>query len=323
MAKVSVVVPIYNVEKYLDRCLKSLINQTLYDIEIILINDGSTDDSKDIAEYYAIKDERILLINQSNKGSSAARNTGIDNATSEYIMFLDSDDFYEPQCVETAYKNIKNDESDILIFGSRHIDQNNSIIKEIIPARIEGMALEDMPQLLLKIENCTWDKIYRLSLFKNNEIRYPENLYYQDFAVTFHILANVKHISSISDKLVNYSVNRIGGETSEISNHLFDIFEIIELIIKYFKEKDIFDLYFYELKAISIINVIDKMKIAIKSNNKSFVKKYVSRSYEFLHLNFGDIRKNKYSINQTKMDFIYFSPLLLRTYLFIKKGIIL
>ena len=142
MAKVSIVVPIYNVEKYLDRCIKSLINQTLYDIEIILINDGSTDSSKEIAERYSKNDSRIILINKENEGGSIARNIGLDYATSKYIMFLDSDDYYELNCVEEAYNKISADGSDVTVFGSKHIDEEGNTIKEVIPKETKGMNIK-------------------------------------------------------------------------------------------------------------------------------------------------------------------------------------
>ena len=103
MAKVSIIIPVYNVESYLRRCLDSVVNQTLKDIEIILVNDGSTDGSLAICEEYAKNDDRIKIITRKNGGLSAARNTGLDNATSEYIGFIDSDDWVDTNFFENLY----------------------------------------------------------------------------------------------------------------------------------------------------------------------------------------------------------------------------
>ncbi len=113
MAKVSVIVPVYNVEKYLEECIESLINQTLTDIEIICINDGSTDNSLKILEELQKKDNRIKIINQKNSGVSSARNNGIENATGEYIGFVDSDDWIDSDYYEKLYNTAKKYNSDI------------------------------------------------------------------------------------------------------------------------------------------------------------------------------------------------------------------
>ena len=118
MSKISVIVPIYNAEAYLNRCLDSIINQTYSDLEIILINDGSTDNSLDICLEYASKDKRIVVYNQTNKGISKARNKGIELATGDYIGFVDSDDIISPRMYETLY-NLMTDEK-CLIAGCQY-----------------------------------------------------------------------------------------------------------------------------------------------------------------------------------------------------------
>ena len=115
--KVSIIVPIYNVEEYLVKCLDSLVNQTLKEIEIICINDGSTDNSLEILKAYAQKDDRITVINKKNSGVSDARNTGLEMANGEYVMFVDSDDYLEIQTCQSIYEKIKKDNSNLLIFN--------------------------------------------------------------------------------------------------------------------------------------------------------------------------------------------------------------
>ena len=119
--KVSVIIPVYNTENYLRACLDSVVNQTLRDIEIICVNDGSTDNSLSILKEYAQKDSRIVLINQKNAGVSVARNNAIAVAKGEYLAFLDSDDWFEPDAVETAYFKISQDKTDVVIFAQKII----------------------------------------------------------------------------------------------------------------------------------------------------------------------------------------------------------
>ena len=116
MVKISVIIPVYNVEKYLKECLDSVINQTLKDIEIICVNDGSTDNSLNILENYAKKDNRIIVISQKNKGLSGARNTGLKYCSGEYVSFIDSDDYVSKDLFELTYNNAISNNSDLVIF---------------------------------------------------------------------------------------------------------------------------------------------------------------------------------------------------------------
>ena len=116
---VSVLIPVYNVEKYLSRCLDSLINQTLTDIEIICVNDGSTDDSLKILRQYQEKDNRIVIVDKKNGGLPSARNAGLDRARGQYVGFVDSDDYVEPSMFETLYKTAKKKNSEVVICGAQ------------------------------------------------------------------------------------------------------------------------------------------------------------------------------------------------------------
>ena len=116
--EISVIVPVYNSEKYLKQCLDSIVGQTFKDIEIICVNDGSTDSSSQILAEYASKDDRFVIINQENGGAGKARNTGLDASRGKYLSFLDSDDFFESTMLEKAYKKIEQDNSDFVVYNS-------------------------------------------------------------------------------------------------------------------------------------------------------------------------------------------------------------
>ncbi len=118
MAKVSVIIPVYNVEPYLKQCMDSVVGQTLKDIEIICVDDGSTDGSLDILKEYATEDSRIQIIEQKNAGAGAARNNGMRHATGKYLSFLDSDDFFEPRMLEKAYDLAEKDQADFVAYKS-------------------------------------------------------------------------------------------------------------------------------------------------------------------------------------------------------------
>ena len=125
--KVSVIVPVYNVSEYLGQCLDSILLQTLQDIEVICVNDGSTDDSLDILQGYAMFDERLKIISQENAGAGAARNNGIKHATGEYIICLDSDDFFEPDMLEKMVAKAEEDGSDVVVCDFYFFNNENCI----------------------------------------------------------------------------------------------------------------------------------------------------------------------------------------------------
>ena len=130
MVKVSVIIPVYNVEPYLKQCMDSVVGQTLKDIEIICVDDGSTDGSLDILREYAAEDNRIQIIEQKNAGAGAARNNGMRHATGKYLSFLDSDDFFEPRMLEKAYDLPEKDQADFVAYKS---DQYHTEKKQFVP----------------------------------------------------------------------------------------------------------------------------------------------------------------------------------------------
>lgn len=131
---VSIVLPIYNVEKYLDRCVKSVINQTYRNLEILLVDDGSPDDCPQKCEEWGKKDSRIKVIHKANAGLGYARNTGIENASGEYICFFDSDDYIDPSTVEKAYNIAHKNNSDMVLFGHYDVNAQGKIVRTYIPA---------------------------------------------------------------------------------------------------------------------------------------------------------------------------------------------
>lgn len=130
---VSIVLPIYNVEKYLDRCIESVINQTYRNLEILLVDDGSPDDCPQKCEEWAKKDGRIKVIHKANAGLGYARNTGIENASGEYICFFDSDDYIDPSTIEKAYNTAQKNNSDMVLFGHYDVNAQGKIVRTYIP----------------------------------------------------------------------------------------------------------------------------------------------------------------------------------------------
>ena len=194
---ISVIVPIYNVEHYLPKCLESLCLQSLNNVEFILIDDGSTDRSGDIADSYQ-KDPRFLVIHTDNKGLSAARNLGIKNAHGEWLMFVDSDDWVSPDFCEKAYQAAIKYEADLVIF-QLHTVKNGKInnCKEDMPCGIV-----DHKTAIIYGKNAAWNKLYRKELFNN--LCYPEGRVYEEIAITHKLVLSAKRIVIIPDILYYY-----------------------------------------------------------------------------------------------------------------------
>lgn len=181
MVDVSVIVPVYNTEKFLQRCLDSLTDQTLKDIEIICVNDGSTDNSLKILEDNAQKDKRIKIVNQENKKQGAARNAGMQIATGEYIGFIDSDDWVDLTYFEKLFKTAKEYDSDIALATNVRIGKNKFKKRLNLESVKKYTELQDKLDICHQWRNeCPTNKIYKKSYLEVNNIRWPEGVYCED-----------------------------------------------------------------------------------------------------------------------------------------------
>lgn len=198
---VSVIVPVYKTDtRYLRKCIESLISQTCKNIEIILIDDGSPDDCGIICDGYAAADPRIKVIHQKNKGLSAARNSGMEAASGEYIMFVDSDDWIEKDCIGTVLAKIKKEHTDILCF-QRCTDRKHAIrLPKTKSGKIGFSERKTIQHRILMCEKnyrgfdpCTaWGKLYKKDILTENAITFPEGIIFEDVVFNLYIFENIK-----------------------------------------------------------------------------------------------------------------------------------
>lgn len=221
MDLISVVVPVYNVEKYLNRCVESIVNQTYKNLEIILVDDGSTDSSPAICDEWAQKDNRIKVIHKKNGGLSSARNAGIKALTGKYVCFIDSDDYIEINTFELMLKSITKDDYDVCICSANLVDKDYNIIskenyksstfsgEEVMKAFLTGKVFES-------ISAC--DKLYKVSVIRNNNITFnEEEKWGEDFPFNYRYFKKVDKLISIDDRLYNYLTKRNGSITNGIT----------------------------------------------------------------------------------------------------------
>ena len=233
MPKVSLVVAVYNLEKYIAECLDSIINQTFEDIEIICVNDGSKDKSLAILEDYSLKDSRIKIITQPNQGSGAARNTGLAEAKGEYVQFLDGDDYFEPQMVEKLYNLASKYNADISACSSRKVDDDGNITETRNPNSPVNLmktpfnkpfSYKDFPEEFFDLLGSSpWNKMYRRRMLEENNLKYPKLTGPDDLTFVFMAQACAESIVAVDDELINYRFNRPGSVFTYRANYASDI----------------------------------------------------------------------------------------------------
>ena len=203
---ISVIVPVYMVEKYLPQCIESIQKQTYRELEIILVNDGSTDGSPQICDWYAQGDLRIKVIHQKNKGLSGARNAGLEIATGEYIGFVDSDDYIKENMYEALYQALLREKADMAICSYEKVSEEGERIENTSPIKDEVLSGYD---ILKKLPECKgwyyvtmWNRLYKRELF--SQIRLPEGKNHEDEAVAHKIYFAAKKVVTIRDALYCY-----------------------------------------------------------------------------------------------------------------------
>lgn len=253
--KFSIIVPVYNVEKYLKKCINSILNQTYKNYEIIIINDGSTDKSKKILESYKNIDN-VKIINQTNKGLSVARNIGIKNATGDYLLFVDSDDYIDNDLLENLNKNITDEE--IIRFQTRTVDESYKVLKEYNEMPFDTMTGNEALVYILNyhfIEN-TWLYCYNKIYIEKNNFKFDQGFIHEDFGLTPLILANTKSIKSINYIGYNYLIrNNSLSNSKDINKVKKKCNDFIELGLRN-------------------INIIKKLDIS----NKELLLSYIANS---------------------------------------------
>lgn len=260
MAEVSVVIPIYNVEEYLEECLDSIVNQTFTDLEIICVNDGSKDNSLEILKEYAKQDDRIIVIDQENGGHAVATNVGMDKATGKYLFLMDSDDKLKLDAIELTYNAAEEKNVDFVLFQAINYDDEKDEFYEAENYSMNEVAdfvgddiftFEDIGDLSLKIAVTPWTKLYNREFIANSGIRFAEGLIFEDNIFFWEVLLQAKSIYFLREHLFYRrwyeSSSTMAGDlrftdSIAINTMIIDVFE------KYGKLDDVFKVRLYNRK---------------------------------------------------------------------------
>ena len=315
MPAVSIIVPVYNVEKYLRECLESIINQTFQDIEIICVNDGSTDNSRKILTEYAQKDLRIKIIDKENGGLSSARNAGLKIAQGEFISFIDSDDWVDKTMVEKLYNNIKALNTDISICAVHQYDESKQEFDDNSKYFTLGFfddsfnnkafTYKDVKPFIMDVCVMAWNKLYRKSLIDECKAEFPDGLIWEDGPFFFSIFFKAKGVSIVRDFLYYYRINRKGSIIQKGGKQFLDIIDVVELMYNSIKDLPDFDdikdeFYIRKIDDIvyryDLVNFYHKQLFSRKLKNKKFLFDDTIFDFKLADTYPGNIRKRLFDI---------------------------
>ena len=281
MTRISVTVPVYNVENYLERCLNSLINQTFKEeYEIICVDDGSTDNSGKILDEYAQLYSNIKVIHQENQGLSEARNTALRHVQGEYTMFVDSDDWLELNTLEKLYKYARKYRNDVVIFDFTRIENGKPIGKQHwdnIAMRYKNETFNAKtaePFVYRFISVATWNKIYKTSLVK--DIKFVNDLNNQDVAHWAEVYTKAKRVSYYPVSFYNYTIKRTNAITEIKGRKVFDVFRAFSTAEKTLRESG----YFNKFRSIHYAHFTCNLVGALRKIKPEFREELVQKIKE-------------------------------------------
>lgn len=232
--KISIIMPVYNVEKYIRKSIESILNQTLNEFELIIINDGSTDSTGQICKQYAQKDRRIKLIEIKNSGQSFARNKGLEVARGKYIGFVDGDDFLEETMYEDLYNNCIYNNSDISIIGMREVNEKGKCINKYIP--------NDINLIEIMKRAYPWNKLIRKNIFIENNFKFVSGRYYEDVELIPKVFLKANNVSIVKKIGYNY-LKRNGSTTQTRDKKILDNLWAYTRIKEYLVGEGVYNLY--------------------------------------------------------------------------------
>lgn len=290
--KVSVIVPVYNVEKFIDKCLNSLVNQTLKEIEIIVVNDGSPDNSQKIIDKYVKKyPDKIKSYIKENGGQGSARNYGLKKASGEYIGYVDSDDFVEKDMYKKLYNKAKENNYDIVVCGNYNVSEDYQ--NKNIDAFINNYNT-DLENIFFG-KMAVWNKIYKRDILIKNKLEFKEKVWYEDLAFTLKAIMNSNTFAFIDEPLYDYLIRE--GSTMNNSNvqrnlEILDAFNDILSYIQHNKKEE----YFSKIEFLAIDHIyISAIVRVLKAEADDKVKREtINKLLDYMNKKFPNYKNNKY-----------------------------
>ena len=291
--KVSVIVPVYNVEEYIGKCLDTILNQDFDDYEVLVVIDGSTDKSESIAREYQEKyPEIVRIICQENKGLGGARNTGIENAKGEYLLFVDSDDMLYPNLLSDTYERAILCNADIVVFDMEFVDENGNVIKYEQAKFRENDLIDFNKNSKIIAWPSAWNKLCKKSLFLGNGIFYPERLWFEDLATTPKVLLSAKRIEYIPKAYYKY-VQRDGSimNNKKIERNM-EIITAFESTVNYMQLNNLYEQALDEIEFLAIYHIL--YTAVMRINEVDCSNKMQGYLVDYVRERYPQYKSNKY-----------------------------
>lgn len=306
MVKISVIVPVYNTGDYLRRCLDSLLFQSLKELEIVVVNDGSTDNSPQIIEEYKEKyPNRIKYFSKENGGQGSARNLAFKYCEGEYIGFLDSDDFVEKDMFEKMYNAAKENDADYVGCGFKSVEINDDKVVSVVQDYVGRKNCKTNREMFIDSLVNMFTSLYKRSVLEQSKVLFPENFFYEDTSFYVEVIPWIKKMTYINEPLACRTI-REGSTMSNLNpERIKHMYQAIDHIIEFFKNNGIYEEYKNEITYFCC-----KVLLCSFVNRISFVKlrrdrkKLVKETYAFVKERFGDFRKNPYLKKKPKHIYI-------------------
>ena len=287
MLKVSIIVPFYNVERYIEKCLETLVNQTLEDIEIILVNDGSKDKSIEIVNKFLEKyPEKLVYFEKENGGLSDARNYAIPYAKGEYIAFLDSDDYVEKDMYEKMYQLAKEENSDMVECDFYWEYPEKTKIDT-------GAIYNGKKEMLEKVRVVAWNKLIKREILEKAKIEFPKGYRYEDVEFTYKLIPYLEKVSFLKKPCIHY-IQRENSISNSQNERTKEIFDVLDHVIRYYKEKGIYDEYKEEIEYIYARYLLcSSLLRMVKIEDKKIREELLNKTWINLNEKFPNWKKNK------------------------------
>ena len=286
MAEISIIMPVYNSQDHLKDTLDYILNQTFDDFELICVNDGSGDDSLDILNDYSLKDSRIKVFSQENKGQGSARNKGLEHCTGKYVYFMDSDDCIIPEFLELVHDNIKNNSSEIVMFKTGNIESGNKIdtwplfpfdeVFKDVDFNDFTFDYHSVRKYVLNSSFAPWTKFYKKELFdRYDDFTFNEKLPYED--VLFHIksMLRASRISFVPEYLYYYRIDNPNSSSFNYESHI-KIFDVIDEVEEFLKKENYLNDFEKEFEFFKLRQITYHMITPINEEHFKLAKQYLN-----------------------------------------------
>ncbi len=288
--KVSVIVPVYNTEKYLKNCIDSLLKQNFEDYEIIVINDLSPGNAEEIIKSY--NDKKIVYIkNKTNKGIGYNRNLGIKKAKGEYVCFIDSDDYVKEDFISKMYNYSKENNLDLCVCDYVNVDEEGNKLKEFNLSDFCITNYEENNKILCEINLAPWNKLYKKDMLVKNKMEFSETLKYEDLSFVALSIKNSKKIGKINEQLNYYTIHN-NSETTTRDKRVFDIFKQLDIVRNEYKSGKYLD----ELTVSVLLNYTIQQRYQIDKDTQS---KFIDDAFKYLNDNNIDYKHSEYIKNRS------------------------